>query len=112
MHNGGLLQLFWNGTGVLVPEGIEGINTIGMPRTASFLQRAADALGSPFPRERDDRWDALLAASGRSTRELKRIFKQEENLYMAFAKATSTCLSMISTSSSGKRSRLKTVAFN
>lgn len=90
IHNGGFLQLFWNNTGVLVPEGGEGFNTIGMPKTASLLQRAAETLGSPFPRERDDRWDALLVASGRNGRALKKIFKQEENLYIAFAKATST----------------------
>jgi hypothetical protein len=89
IHNGGFLQLFWNNTGVLVPEGIEGFNTIGMPRTASILRRAAEQLSIPFPRERDDRWDALLVATGRSTRELKKIFKQEQNLYIAFAKATS-----------------------
>lgn len=90
VHNGGFLQLFWNGTGILVPEGEEGFRLIGMPSMAALLQNAALKLGSPYPRDRDDRWDALLVASGRKTRELKQIFKRQENPYLAFEEATST----------------------
>jgi len=36
VHNGGFLQLFWNTTGVLVPEGIEGFTEIGMPTLERF----------------------------------------------------------------------------
>ena len=90
VHNGGFLQLFWNETGVPVPEAIEGFKAIGMPIMASILQEAAQPLGDPYPRGRDERWDALLVASGRSTRELKRIFKNAPNFYLAFQEATST----------------------
>jgi hypothetical protein len=88
VHNGGLLQLFWNNTGLLVPEGVEGFDAIGMPQMAALLREAALPLGSPYPRERNDRWDALLKASGRSAKELKQIFKNEANFYLAFEKAT------------------------
>jgi hypothetical protein len=88
VHNGGFLQLFWNNTGVLVPEAIEGFATIGMPTMAEVLKEAARPLGDPYPRDRDERWDALLAASGRNTRELKRIFKNAESFYLAFQEAT------------------------
>jgi len=87
VHNGGFLQLFWNTTGVLVPEGIEGFSTIGMPKMAALILEAASPLGSPYPRDRNNRWDALLAASGNNSRELKRIFKKQENLYLAFQEA-------------------------
>ena len=92
VHNGGFLQLFWNNTGVLAPEGIEGFATIGMPRMAEILSDAARPLGTPYPRDRNDRWDAMLAASGYSNSELARIFKkykdEPKGLYVAFAEAT------------------------
>jgi hypothetical protein len=95
VHNGGFLQFFWNNTGVLAPEAIEGYSVIGMPTLASLLKEAAAALGTPYPRDRDDRWDALLAASGYSQTELEQLFKKHKNepagtkgLYGAFVEAT------------------------
>ncbi len=90
VHNGGFLQLLWNETGVLVPEAIEGFSTMGMPTLAAILKEAALPLGTPFPRNREDRWDALLAASGINSEELERIFKNAENFYLGFVTATST----------------------
>lgn len=90
VHNGGFLQFFWNNTGVLAPEAIEGYDVIGMPTLASLLNEAASTLGSPYPRDRGDRWDKLLVASGRAPRELKKIFRQQPNQYLAFAEATKT----------------------
>jgi hypothetical protein len=90
VDNGGFLQLFWNTTGVLVPEAIEGFTIIGMPTMATILQEAAHPLGDPYPRDPEERLDALLVASGRSARELKLIFKNAENFYLAFQKATLT----------------------
>ena len=65
VHNGGFFQLFWNTTGVLVPEGIEGFSTIGMPKMVALILEAASPLGSRYPRDRNNRWDALLAASAK-----------------------------------------------
>jgi len=59
-----------------------------MPKLASVLVAAATPLVSPYPRDRDARWDALLMASERSASDLKRIFKKAENLYLAFEEAT------------------------
>lgn len=92
IHNGGFLQLFWNSTGIIVPEAIEAYRTIGMPTLASLLEQASLPLGSPYPLDRDGRWDALLVASGQSEQALELIFKNEDNLYLAFAKATSNLL--------------------
>jgi hypothetical protein len=88
VRNGGFLQLFWNNTGVLVPEAVEGLRTIAMPEAAALLAVAAAPLGKKYPRDRDDRWDALLASSGKNEEELKRIFEGNENLYLAFEEAT------------------------
>ncbi len=88
VHNGGFLQFFWNSTGLLAPEAIEAFKAIGMPRLASVLAKAAAPLGSPYPRVREDRWDALLVASGRSVEELEEIFRAQSNLHLAFEEAT------------------------
>lgn len=88
VHNGGFLQLFWNNTGIIVPDAVEAYKTIGMPTLAFLVEQAAQPLGSPYPLDRDDRWDALLVASHKSEDELKAIFDAEDNLYIAFEKAT------------------------
>jgi hypothetical protein len=43
VHNGGFLQFFWNNTGVLAPEAIEGYGVIGMPTLASSSGSSIDA---------------------------------------------------------------------
>ncbi|MGD0941366.1 MAG: DUF4375 domain-containing protein [Terracidiphilus sp.] len=91
VHNGGFLQLFWNSAGVLVPEAIEGFTTIGMPTMAAILQEAAQPLGKPYPRDRDERWDALLAASGKNAEEIEQIFERAQNFYLGFHEA---CLAL------------------
>lgn len=92
IYNGGFLQFFWNSTGMIAPEATEGFRTIGMPKLASLLETAATRLGSPYPRDRDTRWDELLAASGLDEQELKGIFEDAPNRYLAFAKATRSLL--------------------
>lgn len=86
--NGGFLQLFWNSTGILVPEAIEGFLAIDMTEMAATLHEAASHLGNPYPRDREDRMDALLAASQKSETELEAIFRNEKNFYIAFVRAT------------------------
>jgi len=93
VHNGGMLQLLWNTTGVMVPEGIEGFVTIGMPLMAEILRDALRSLGTPYPRDRKDRWEALLAASERSKSELMEMFKKLDpddtrGFYGVFIEAT------------------------
>jgi hypothetical protein len=88
VHNGGFLQFFWNSTGLIAPEAVDGFMAIGMPKLASLLLTTAALLGSPYPRDRDARWDALLMASGRGQRDLKKIFKKSSNMYLAFEEAT------------------------
>ena len=93
VHNGGVLQLFWNNAGIMVPEGIEGFQTMGMPLLAEILRDAARALGDPYPRDREDRWEALLAASERTKPELMRMFKkldpdETRGFYKVFVEAT------------------------
>lgn len=88
VHNGGFLQLFFNNTGVAVPAAIEGYGTIGMPRLATLIKSAAALLGEPYPLDRDERWDALLSASGRTPEELETIFKTYNDLYQCYVVAT------------------------
>lgn len=57
--NGGFTQFFWNSTGVLAPEAIEGFNAIGQVQVAAIVAQAVSLLGVPYPRNRADRWRAL-----------------------------------------------------
>lgn len=88
VRNGGFLQLFWNNTGIAVPEAIEGYRAIALPELAGLVESAAGLLGQIYPRGREDRWAALLSASGRESEELKKIFDRNSNLYGAFVEAT------------------------
>lgn len=90
VHNGGFLQLFWNSTGVLFPEAVGGYKALEMPKLAEIFTSADACLGSPYPRDREDRWDALLQAAGRTEDELTAIFQHAEDLYLGYQKATSS----------------------
>jgi hypothetical protein len=86
--NGGFLQFFWNSTGVLAPEACESFPAMGMPQLGAVVHFAVSRLGMPYPRRREDRWDALLVQSGRSSEELEEIFQAQDQLYLAFQEAT------------------------
>lgn len=86
-HNGGFLQFFWNNTGVLEPEAVEGFTVIGMSQMSSLLTEVAALLGSTYPRDREQRWDALVLASGHTDDDMERFVQQHQNLYLAFAEA-------------------------
>jgi Domain of unknown function (DUF4375) len=88
VHNGGFLQLFWNNTGIAVPEAIEGYALFGMTKLSASLDSAARLLGTTYPRDRDERWDALLVASGLDAEQLESIFKKHDDLYHCFTEAT------------------------
>jgi hypothetical protein len=57
--NGGFNQFFWNSTGVLAPEATEGFREIGQPQIAALLETAMDLVGSPYPRDREERKERL-----------------------------------------------------
>jgi Domain of unknown function (DUF4375) len=62
--NGGFEQFFSNSTGILAPEGAEAYRKIGMPQTAALIEKAMSLFGASYPRDRDEREDALEACWG------------------------------------------------
>lgn len=52
---GGFEQFFWNPTGVLAPEAVEGFREIGLPQAAALIEAAMEILGPSYPRDRGDR---------------------------------------------------------
>jgi hypothetical protein len=72
--NGGFNQLFWNSTGVLAPEAVEGFQVIGMPETAEILSRAMRLLGENYPRERGERQNILAVLHKEKFNELDEKF--------------------------------------
>jgi hypothetical protein len=76
-----------------------GSKSVGMGRAKAIVSDAAALLGTPYPRDRDERWDALLAATGRDPGELRELFREQlqdageegqrtTKMYIAFGQAT------------------------
>ena len=57
--SGGFEQFFWNPTGVLAPEAVEGFREIGLPQLAALIESAMELLGPPYPRDRNERKSRL-----------------------------------------------------
>jgi hypothetical protein len=57
--NGGFDQCFFNSTGYLLPEAIEGADLLEAPQWASMLREARDVFPPPFPRDRTVRQELL-----------------------------------------------------
>jgi len=67
VRNGGFFQFFYNSTGVLGPEALEGFQAIGMAGVASAASSALDVFGSQYPRDREARYGAILSVLSLST---------------------------------------------
>lgn len=57
--SGGFEQFFWNPTGVLAPEAVEGFREIGLPQLAALIESAMEVLGPVYPRDRNERKSRL-----------------------------------------------------
>src|SRR5262245_8118874 len=57
--SGGFHQFFYNGTGVLAPEAVEGFRAIGLFDCAEIIQQAMRLFGEEYPRDRGERLEAL-----------------------------------------------------
>jgi hypothetical protein len=57
--DGGFLQLFFNSSGVLVPESVIAFEKLGMPCVAQLVAEALLLFGEPYPRSRLDRQKQL-----------------------------------------------------
>jgi hypothetical protein len=62
----------------------------GLPLGITAAAAYSTCLGSSYARNREDRWDALLQASGRTENELTAIFQHAEGFYRGYEEATST----------------------
>ncbi len=61
VNNGGFSQHFFNSTGVVTPEAIDGFERLGCAEAASVTRAAAIMLGPEFPRDREERQRCALA---------------------------------------------------
>lgn len=57
--NGGFHQFFWNSTGVLAPEAVEGFREIGQAQVAALLEKGISLFGNAYPRDRKERQEHL-----------------------------------------------------
>jgi hypothetical protein len=58
-QNGGLMQFFINSTGILAPEAVAALRRMRMTQAAEALDRAVELFGSPYPRQKKDRYQIL-----------------------------------------------------
>jgi hypothetical protein len=65
VNNGGFHQFFYNTTGLLAPEAVEGFSAIGLPEWSALLAEAMGYFPVPYPRERALRLERLPVADGR-----------------------------------------------
>ncbi|HEX4487640.1 MAG TPA: DUF4375 domain-containing protein [Terriglobales bacterium] len=72
--NGGFHQFFWNSTGILAPEAIEGFREIEQSQIASLIESALALFGSPYPRDREGRQRRLSQVAQGSLDALDEIF--------------------------------------
>ena len=78
VENGGFHQCFWNPTGSLLPEAIEGADVLGSPGWAQLLQEARDVLPAPYPRGHGHRRAALEQLSEEAVAGLEQL---DDRLY-------------------------------
>ncbi len=57
--NGGFHQFFYNSTGILAPEAVEGFQAMRLESIANVVKEAMLRLGEPYARDREERWEGL-----------------------------------------------------
>jgi hypothetical protein len=72
--NGGFQQFFGNTTGVLAPEAVEGFREIGQSQIAALIEKAISLIGTPYPRDREERQTRLTQISRSSLDALDDMF--------------------------------------
>ncbi len=59
VNNGGHKQFFFNSTGIVWPDALAGLESIGIPKAAHILRLSADRFGGSPPLEHDERQELL-----------------------------------------------------
>jgi hypothetical protein len=72
--NGGFHQFFWNSTGVIAPEAVDGFQEIGQRQIASLVLKAMKLFGDDYPRDRAERQTRLTDVSKISLDSLDQMF--------------------------------------
>jgi hypothetical protein len=79
--NGGFHQFFYNPSGAIAPEAVEGFLAIGMPNTAAIVEEANAFFGKRFPRSRAERDRKLPGVPDRPREEWDPFFALDERFY-------------------------------
>jgi hypothetical protein len=62
--NGGVDQFFTNSSGALAPLVVEAFRNMAMPEYAAAFQEGVDLLGTPYPFNRELRFQRMESATG------------------------------------------------
>ena len=81
VRNGGFYQFFFNTTGILAPESLEGFHAIGLQDCASVLADAIKYFGEKYPRDRELCLTKLPEMKGKNRAEWNPFEKEDERFY-------------------------------
>lgn len=81
VNNGGFHQFFYNTTGLLAPEAVEGFSAIGLLEWSALLSEAMGYFATPYPRERATRLNRLPMADGRKRAEWDPFVALDDRFY-------------------------------
>lgn len=90
VNESGLVGLFWNATGMIVPEAIEGLALAGLTQSAGILEEAANGLAPEYPIDVDERRDVLISGAGSSDVLIDEMFKAGEEPFTVLRRAVTT----------------------
>jgi hypothetical protein len=85
VENGGLYQFFYNSTGILAPESVEGLNAVGLEQCADAVSDAIKFFGARYPRSRIERLEHLPDSSGGKREDWDPFEQQDESFYRCLA---------------------------
>lgn len=64
IENGGIAQVFYNGSGELAEDAVHGARRFGLNQLADILEEAYDRFARPVPIDREERWRLLEKMAG------------------------------------------------
>jgi len=80
VYNGGFEQYFWNSTGALAPEAVEGFQAFGMPDVARLVETAMKTLPKGYSRIRAERQEQVDSRNS-NAKQVVRLGKLDDSFY-------------------------------
>jgi hypothetical protein len=87
--NGGFYQLFYNSSGLLVPEAMEGFEMLDVPELAEIVRSAVETFEAPYPRDRESRLLELTVVENATSLSEHELFHNQDSSFLETTDSTS-----------------------